>query len=408
MALTGTLKDFGIAEILQLIGQQAKSGVLHLKSKSEEIHILWVDGTVVRAEHAGRKAKERLGGLLVRAGLLTPEQLGQALETQQRTLRRLGDVLVELGMVTKDDLREITALQTTETVYKLFHWKSGTYEFEAGTVEWDRETVTPLRAESVLMEGFRQVDEWPMIRRKITSAAMTFERLKAPPEAEHGPRTVTHTLTGGLRPEGGLGDDVEAAFGALESGHKPERSDAGALGEAERRVFDLAVPGRPVERIIDLSRLGEFETCKALFTLVNLEFLSPVAPSRLRRGAEEGYARSWGQRFREGVARVAVTVAIAAALAGLGYWLNQGLSESSAGRAFRDNGAQRFLARYQSARIANALEIYRLERGQYPPGLDDLVEAGIVAARDLRFPWSQPYHYRRTGEGGFVLLPPVE
>ena len=31
MALTGTLKDFGIAEILQLIGQQAKSGVLHLK-----------------------------------------------------------------------------------------------------------------------------------------------------------------------------------------------------------------------------------------------------------------------------------------------------------------------------------------------------------------------------------------
>jgi hypothetical protein len=408
VALTGTLKDFGIAEILQLIGQQAKSGVLHLKNKSEEIHILWVDGTVVRAEHAGRKAKERLGGLLVRAGLLTPEQLGQALETQQRTLRRLGDVLVELGMVTKDDLREITALQTTETVYKLFHWKSGTYEFEAGTVEWDRETVTPLRAESVLMEGFRQVDEWPMIRRKITSAAMTFERLKAPPEAEHAPRTVTHTLTGGQRLEGGLGDDVEAAFGALESGQKTERGDAAALGEAERRVFDLAVPGRPVERIIDLSRLGEFETCKALFTLVNLEFLSPVAPSRSRRGAEEGYAPTWGQRLREGAARAAVTVAIAAALAGLGYWLNEGLSESSAGRAFRDNGAQRFLARYQSARLSSALEIYRLERGEYPPGLGDLVEAGIVAARDLRFPWSQPYHYRRTREGGFVLLPPVE
>jgi uncharacterized protein DUF4388 len=411
VALTGTLKDFGIAEILQLIGQQAKSGVLHLKGKSEEIHILWADGNVVRAEQAGRKAKERLGGLLVRAGLLSEEQLKQALETQQRTLRRLGTVLVELGMVTKDDLREITALQTTETVYKLFHWKSGTYEFEPGAVDWDRETVTPLRAESVLMEGFRQVDEWPMIRRKITSAAMTFERLKAPPsEPERPQRTVTRSLSGGQRLEAGLGDDVEAAFGALEAGQKPSRDDAGAIGEVERRVFELAEPGRTVERIIDLSRLGEFEACKALFTLLNLEYLTPVAPSRARR-ADEGYTRGLGQRLREGASRVLATVAIAAALAGLGYWLNErglGLGESPSGRPYRDNGLQRFLARYQSARLANALEIYRLERGEYPPDLGALVDAGIVAARDLRFPWSQPYHYRRTAEGGFVLLPPVE
>ena len=411
MALTGTLKDFGIAEILQLIGQQAKSGVLHLKSKSEEIHILWADGNVVRAEHAGRKAKEKLGGLLVRAGIVSEEQLRRALETQQRTLRRLGDVLVELGMVSKDDLREMTALQTTETVYKLFHWKSGTYEFEPGAVEWDRETVTPLRAESVLMEGFRQVDEWPMIRRKITSASMTFERLKALPEPEHPHRTVTRTLSGGIRLDAGVGEDVEAAFGALEAGQKPAREEGEAIGDVERRVFDLAEPGRTVERIIDLSRLGEFEACKALVTLVNLEFLAPLAPSRSRRAAEPGQPRTSGQRFREGAARVAVTVAIAAALAGLGYWLNErglGPAESAGARPFRDNGAQRFVARYQSARLANALEIYRLERGEYPAELGALVESGILAARDLRFPWSRPYHYRRTAEGGFVLLPPVE
>jgi hypothetical protein len=151
MALQGTLKDFGIAEILQLIGQQAKSGVLHLESREEEIHIAMADGNVVRAEHAGRKAKERLGNLLVRAEIITQEQLDHALDLQKRSLRRLGDLLVELRFVTKDALREVTALQTTETVYKLFHWKSGTYEFAPGDVEWDPETATPLRAESVLM-----------------------------------------------------------------------------------------------------------------------------------------------------------------------------------------------------------------------------------------------------------------
>ena len=409
MALTGTLKDFGIAEILQLIGQQAKSGVLHLQGKSEEIHILWADGNVVRAEHAGRKSREKLGSLLVRAGLISEEQLALALDTQKRTLRRLGDVLVELRMVTKDDLREMTALQTTETVYKLFHWKSGTYEFEPGDVEWDPETVTPLRAESVLMEGFRHVDEWPMIRRKITSAAMTFERLKEM-EAEH-PRTVTRPLAGGLGPDASPGDDVESAFGAIETGTKPEKESTSGVGAVERRVFELAVSGRPVERIIDLSRLGEFETCKALFTLVNLEYLEPVAPSRLRLGAEEGYARGWRQRLREGAARVLATLAIAAALAGLGFWLKGrgfGPGESAGGAAFQDNAARRFIARAQTARLATALEIFRLERGEYPGDLDALVEAGIVAPRDLRYPWSQAYHYRRTAQGGFVLMPPVE
>src|SRR5574340_1273325 len=154
MALQGTLKDFGIAEILQLIGQQAKSGVLHLRSRDDEIHVGIADGNVVRAEAAGRKARERLGSMLVRAELITREQLDRALDEQKRSLRRLGDILVELELVSSARLREMTALQTTETVYQLFRWKSGTYAFEPGEVEWDRETVSPLRAESVLMEGF--------------------------------------------------------------------------------------------------------------------------------------------------------------------------------------------------------------------------------------------------------------
>ena len=74
MALTGTLEDFGIAEILQLIGQQAKTGVLHLHGRGDEIHIAIADGCVVRAEAAGRKARERLGNMLVRAELIRPER----------------------------------------------------------------------------------------------------------------------------------------------------------------------------------------------------------------------------------------------------------------------------------------------------------------------------------------------
>lgn len=401
MALKGTLKDFGIAEILQLIGQQAKSGVLHLQSRDDEIHITMADGNVVRAESAGRKARDKLGGLLVRAALITPQELEYALDIQKRTLRRLGDILVELGNVSVADLREMTALQTTETVYKLFHWKSGTYAFEPGEVEWDPETVTPQRAESVLMEGFRQVDEWPLVRKKISSLAMTFERLRA------------------LEPERKLplrADELDAALGALDGqdsldgldGDAGGRADL-ALGRNERRAYELATEGRPVAVIVDLSRLGEFETCKALQNLVNLGYLGPAAAVKDRAGAVGSYARDWQNRVRAGAARVGATLAIAAALAGLAAWVEErGFDDGRGGEVLRDNAPQRFLARYQLSRLRGALEVYRLERGAFPERLDELVEAGLAGARDLRYPWSQEYHYRRQPEGRFVLLPPVE
>jgi hypothetical protein len=401
VALKGTLKDFGIAEILQLIGQQAKSGVLHLSSREDEIHISMADGAVVRAESAGRKASEKLGMRLVRADLITQQELEYALDIQKRTLRRLGDILVELGYVSVENLRQMTGLQTTETVYRLFHWKSGTYAFEPGEVEWDPETVSPLRAESVLMEGYRQVDEWPLIRKRIPSMALTFERLKDP-EPEKARAKARR-------------DDVEAAFDALGGGPgagdgEGSRTDL-SLGASERKVYELAIPGRPVDRIVDLSRLGEFETCKSLLNLVNLGYLAPAETVRDRSGAVGAYARDWQNRLRTGATRLLATLAIAAALAGLAIWVDErGLAwgEGHGGTAVRDNGAQRFLARAQLARLRGALEVYRLEQGAYPEKLDELVEAGLASQRDLRYPWSQQYHYRRRPEGRFVLLPPVE
>lgn len=398
MALKGTLKDFGIAEILQLIGQQAKSGVLHLESRDEVIHIAISEGNVVRAESAGRKARDRLGNLLVRAEIISKNELEYALDQQKKSLRRLGDLLVDLGFVSEKDLREMTQLQTTETIYRLFHWKSGTYEFEPGDVEWDPAAVAPLRAESVLMEGFRRVDEWPLVRKKISSTAMTFERLRAvePEGGEEGPEEAS-------------GRDVDDAFDALGAEPKAGKGEFATLGRNERRCYEIAVAGRTVERIVDLSRLGEFETCKALLNLVNLGYLKPVAPVSRAAATVGAYAHDWQGTLRRGAARVLATVLVAGLLAGIVAFIDRrGLSWGDGGREVRDNGAQRYLARYQMERLRGALEVYRLERGEYPESLEALVEAGIASGRDLRHPWQQEYFYRRRPEGSFVLLPPVE
>jgi len=247
------------------------------------------------------------------------------------------------------------------------------------------------------MEGFRQVDEWPLVRKKIPSMALTFERLRVP-EPER--RQAAGAGAGEAAAGGPGGEEAEGG----------DRADL-ALGRNERRVFELAVEGRTVERIADLSRLGGFETCRALQNLVNLGYLGPSAATRGSSGAALAHAWDWRTRARRTATRVVATLAIAAALAGLAIWVDErGLAwgEGRGGLALQDNAVRRFLARYQRSRLEGALEVYRLERGGCPERLGELVETGLASPRDLRYPWSQEYYYRRGPEGRCVLLPPVE
>ena len=124
MALQGTLKDFGIADILQLIGQQQKTGTLLLAAKDQEVQIGFRDGSIVRAESTTRRKKDLIGNMLVRAELISESQLELALDTQRRTLKRLGDVLVSERILSAERFRQMMQLQATETLYRLFTWKA--------------------------------------------------------------------------------------------------------------------------------------------------------------------------------------------------------------------------------------------------------------------------------------------
>src|SRR5207245_10716281 len=100
MALSGTLKDFGIADILQLIGHQTKTGRLTLKTGTDEVEVVFVDGRVGFASEQSRESRDLLGSLLLRAELVSKERLDGALRIQQRTLKRLAGILVGNASVT--------------------------------------------------------------------------------------------------------------------------------------------------------------------------------------------------------------------------------------------------------------------------------------------------------------------
>ena len=400
MALNGTLKDFGIADILQLIGQQQKTGVLYVKNKQEEVEISFQNGQVIRSLARNRKDRELIGRMIVNAGLIAEDVLDEALETQKRTLKRIGDILVGDGRLSATQLQEMTQLQTTETIFKLFQWNAGTYEFIQQDVEVDVAHGVPIRSETLLMEGFRRIDEWPLIRKRVPSIEQTCARLKPldPPAP--------------VQPED---DGVDAAFDMVLANARVAVEVPKTIGDHERLFYSLAEPDVSIQYLCDVSRLGEFETCKAIYNLVEAGYLKTVTPPKKAKTIRTAaHARKPASPIAHGIAQqlngpiVQLTAALVLFVA-LCIFGNRGKAPKAPVAVVHASvaGPMKVVADAQLARIASAIEMYRLSHGRPPDKLNDLVVEDILDSDELRYPFENPYFYKAMGDS-YLLLPPLQ
>ena len=175
MSLEGSLKEFGLADILQLIYFQRKTGVLTLEGRMDRVRLLFYEGSIISAETRRKVEANRFGKLLLKKGLIKEEDLQKALEEQQSTGEKLGSILIKKGLIGKEQIQEILTTQITEIVIQLFSWKDGDYEFSPQGVPVDKEMPVSLDTQQVLMEGLRIVDEWSLIEGKLSPGTM-FEK----------------------------------------------------------------------------------------------------------------------------------------------------------------------------------------------------------------------------------------
>ena len=168
MALEGSLRDFGFADILQLIFFQRKTGVLTIEGRLDKVRLNFIDGNITGAESKRRMEANRLGKVLVKKGLLGEETLQAVLREQKSTNAKLGNLLIRNGLVEKEEVEEILIVQIRETVVQIFNWKEGAYEFTPQAVPADKDVPVSIDTQHLLMEGLRIVDEWTLIEGKIT------------------------------------------------------------------------------------------------------------------------------------------------------------------------------------------------------------------------------------------------
>ncbi len=381
MALEGTLRDFSLSDIFQLIGLQRKTGVLTLRSPEDVVTVSFLDGKVVGADSLNKRLEDRLGQVLLKTGTVTKEQLDSALKKQMETLERLGHILIERGVVSRDELRRAFEQQILQIIYRVFRWQDGDYHFSQETsVDYDPELVTPLGSESILMEGARMLDEWPIIEKRIPYRGVVFVATPAARQAEVSAEVEAEDLET-------FDVDLQPALAQAPAGGRVR------ISPVERDVLGLVDGTNAVDDIVRRSPHGEFDTCKALYTLLTRSLVRQASRDEISRAARQAEMEvPAGHSWSAGFPWLAPFLLLLLVLSAL-------VSHRNPANPWLGPGPKLFprvLAAASWSRMSglwHTLQGRAFLVGSYPDTLAELSREGLIAPSRILDPWGRPYRY---------------
>jgi hypothetical protein len=386
MALEGTLRDFSFADILQLISLQRKTGVLTLKHEDKLVTISFLDGCIVGSSSLNQHTEDRIGLILLKRGEITEAELEAALKRQEETLQRLGRILIDHHVVTPETVREALEQQILQIVFRVFRWSDGEYHFSQETdIDYDRDLMRPMAADSIIMEGARMTDEWPFIDQRIPDREVVFIK------SDH---SVKFEVV-----EEADEDFEDLGFNFTESPEEPatESLPDDRITTQQMTVYELVTGNNTVREIILESPLIEFETCKALADLVDRGII--------REATQEEVVRHVAREVepvkapRRGLALPWLAIPAAALLFLVVLSILPG-NPSNPGLRLRRLVWDRYVLETVSwqrmGQLSRAAEAYFFLHGLYPESVTDLITgARSVAVTD---PWGRPYRLNTSDD----------
>jgi len=245
--LAGELSAVTVSEVLSWLQDKSQTGRLQIVDGDKHVETYVRRGKIDFAAAAGIGEDLLLGRFAVEAGALSPEVLTAVLDERARATTKpglFGVDLVARGLITEAQLKQAMARQISEVIYETLRWTQGQFSFRALPAEsfpaLARDAALGISVDTLLLEGFRRVDEWRVIEREI--------------------------------------GDFDLVFVPNES--RIAEVPRGQLTRDEIAVLEFVNGKTPIKDIIRALRLGSFDVSKILFRLLRAKLIRRrVAPT---------------------------------------------------------------------------------------------------------------------------------
>lgn len=253
MALEGSLRDFDLFSLFNMIKTQGKSGTLVLSRGQEFVKIFFDQGDIVGCDSNQVRMEDRVGAMLVRLGRLSGDELLGMIQKQRQTLKRMGTLLLESGKVSSQDLQDALFNQAMSIIYRTFRWIEGDYRFDSMLpLDLDRENFPPIPVDTVLMEAARIMDEWPEVQRRLPD--------------NHIPLKKTDKAMA-------LRLDIDQELSSVFEGRSSMNSKGSGLSHEQETVLTYFTESQSIQSVIQITRYDELDTCKVIAELLEAGLL---------------------------------------------------------------------------------------------------------------------------------------
>jgi hypothetical protein len=217
----------GLVDVVNFIHGNQWSGQLAVVDGAVRKTIYFRRGDIRTA--ASNVAEDRLGAILYRYGVVSDEQLQEAVKATNASTK-LGQVMVERGWLTPHDLYSYVRKQIEEIFFSILVIAKGNFYFYRTGDDDGPASQLQLSTKTLLFEGVRRIDELSYFREKLPSVEVVLVPRHPQPDEKLGPR--------------------------------------------EQRVLDLVDGARTLEMISRITHLGEFETTKILYQLLQSGYVT--------------------------------------------------------------------------------------------------------------------------------------
>lgn len=168
MVLKGSLREFILADIFNLLAQQKITGKLLLSTGENEGIIIFKDGVVVGAIKGDEHLVNKVFHFLIGACRYPREEIQAIFRTHENNINSLFNEIVHLNLLSKDALESFAVSVIEDIVCSFFLWIKGTYHFSSvRVVENVAASCVAISAENIIMEAMRRVDEWHRMEKLI-------------------------------------------------------------------------------------------------------------------------------------------------------------------------------------------------------------------------------------------------
>lgn len=166
VSLTGNLEFFNIYDILMLLHLGRKTGVLFIEHQKEKRQIFLHQGIIVFA--LSSDYRDSLAKFMIENSYITNKQLNDGYQTMKEYPKKYKspwDILVEREVLKEKDLKRAAEFNTSQTIYSVFRWKKGTFQFSHFGRLPEHAIIVNIDPQSLIMEGVRMSDEWEEIHK---------------------------------------------------------------------------------------------------------------------------------------------------------------------------------------------------------------------------------------------------